>query len=73
MNKEEAILAVSAEYDAASKKFPAFNSSHEGYAVILEELDEMWADIKSNNVYRSRQEAIQVGAMALRYLVDINP
>jgi hypothetical protein len=60
------------EYMRASKKFPKFTSSHEGYAIILEELDELWEAIKSkdtNNLW-TRGEASQVAAMALRYMVD---
>lgn len=52
-------------------KFPAFNSAHEGYAVIAEELDELWDDVKADEVERSIAEAIQVGAMALRYIADM--
>lgn len=36
---------VQKELDAANKKFPLFNSPHEGYAVILEEVDELKDDI----------------------------
>lgn len=31
---------INKELQAANEKFPAFNSRHEGYAVILEELEE---------------------------------
>lgn len=59
-------------------KFPTFASPHEGYAVILEELDELWEAIKLNQktpdrMKRIREEAIQVGAMAMRLLVDCVP
>jgi NTP pyrophosphatase (non-canonical NTP hydrolase) len=60
----------------ASKKFPAFASEHEGYAILLEEVDELWEAVKlnQNNPERERQiekECIQVGAMALRFLHDM--
>ena len=46
-----------------------FNGAHEGYAVILEELDELWDDIKLNNsLLAQRKEAIQVAAMAVKYV-----
>ncbi len=52
-----------------------FNSAHEGYAVILEELDELWDEVKKKQAERSsetlKKEAVQVGAMAMRFLVDI--
>jgi len=55
---------------AAEAKFSGFNSYHEGYAIIQEELDELWDEIKS----KSRQpaslykEATQVAAMAVRFM-----
>ena len=52
-----------------------FNSHHEGYAVIKEELDELWEEIRKRDGLRMKpllkKEAVQVGAMALRFLVDL--
>lgn len=60
------------ELKEAESKFGSFNSPHEGYAVILEELDEMWDEIKSKEgTHESiRREAIQVAAMAVRMIQD---
>lgn len=58
------------EYMRASLEFGKFNSTHEGYAVIKEEVDELWDAIKANNLEEARTEAMQVGAMALRFLID---
>lgn len=74
--KSEAIvlgltMCIFAEADRASKKFDRFNSAHEGYAVLKEEVDELWDDIKANKTKPSLKEAVQVGAMALRYLTDV--
>lgn len=66
-----AVHEVLDELAAAQAKFGNFRSAHEGYAIILEELDEMWDEIKRNSVDRSIEEAIQVAAMALRYIIDI--
>jgi len=55
----------------ATKKFGPFASAHEGYAIVLEEVDEMWNEIKRNNIAKAREEAIQVAAMAIRFLVDV--
>lgn len=57
----------------ALNKFPAFNSPHEGKAVIEEELDELWEHVKANTGYgvAAMDEAIQVAAMALRYVHDL--
>lgn len=65
---------VEQEVYHASIKFEPFNSPHEGYAVIKEELDELWDDVRKKNRGRStaaRSEAIQVAAMAVRYVVDL--
>jgi len=43
------------------------NSPYEGYAVILEELDELWDCIKTNNHEQAAIEARQIGAMAITY------
>jgi hypothetical protein len=52
------------------------NSSHEAYSVILEELDEFWDEVKKKSRERDRQqmarELVQVAAMALRALSDLN-
>ena len=75
MRDEKAIVAIIREYDKASEKFGAFSTPHEGYAVILEELDELWDSIKNKakGPKEMKEEAIQVGAMALRFLVDCIP
>jgi hypothetical protein len=64
--------AMVEECKCATKKFGSFNSSHEGYAVILEELDELWDEIKDkkSNAQKYRKEATQVGAMAMRFILD---
>jgi len=76
MDADLAIGLIRDELDRACEKFPPMHSNHEGYAVILEELDELWLAIKVHpggpfsNSRRIEREAIQVGAMALRFLVD---
>jgi hypothetical protein len=67
----DALTAVGLELRSAMRKFPTFASAHEGKAVIEEELDEMWDAIKANDVGHAREEAVQVAAMAVRFLVDI--
>lgn len=63
------------ELQSARSKYPSFNSAHEGYATILEELDELWDEIKKKpnkrNIMKMRKEALQVGAMAVRFICDI--
>lgn len=63
------------EYRRATRKFKPFNSAHEGYAVMLEELDELWEVVRLKKSQRKiegmREEAIQVAAMALRFVYDV--
>lgn len=51
---------------------PAFATLHEAYAVILEELDEVWDITRQKYKYRNaaalRKEFIQLAAMAIRAL-----
>lgn len=64
---------IRTELFEATKKFGPFATTHEGYAVILEEMDELWDAIKDKEkgMAELEKEAIQVGAMALRFLIDI--
>lgn len=59
----------------ASENWPAFNSAHEGYAVLFEEVDELWDHVKVKQKFRDidamKKEAIQVAAMALRFAIDV--
>lgn len=61
----------------ASSNFPMFASEHEGYAILLEEVDELWEVVKLNQkspdrLKLCRKECIQIGAMALRFLHDMD-
>ena len=70
----KAITDVTAELRLASRKFPAFHSAHEGYAVLLEEVEELKTEVFKNQKRRDmavmRKEAVQVAAMALRFILD---
>jgi len=71
----QAITDIDAEASFAMRKFPPFNSAHEGFAVLKEEVDELWDEVKAKqgarDVENMRMEAVQVAAMALRFIVDI--
>ena len=71
---EQAIDMIRTELTFARKKFDKFNSAHEGYAVILEELDELWDQVKKRpelrNSYELRKEATQVAAMSLAFMLE---
>lgn len=61
---------------SARHRFPPFNTAHEGYAVILEEVEELWTEIKDNKrddslrIPAMRKEAIQVGAMIVAFIKE---
>lgn len=67
---------VKAEIKRAKLKFPEnFVNQHEGYAVLLEEVDELWVEIKKNqskyDLLKQKKESIQVAAMAIRIAVEL--
>lgn len=72
---DKILTEVQAELARAVERFPAMNSAHEGYAVLLEEVEELWAHVKEKQgmrlTHRMRAEAIQVAAMAVRFAHDI--
>lgn len=65
---------VANEVGRAMAKFPPFNSGHEGWAVIKEELEELWEQVRANRSgsVTARDEAIQVAAMAVRFIYDLH-
>lgn len=67
------LLDIRGEVLRAMSKHPPLNSPHEGYAVILEELDELWDEVKPNQgrSVNAQVEAVQVAAMAARYIIDL--
>lgn len=82
MNKEreyqhmaaQAASDISDELFTAKEKYPAnFNSLHEGYAVLKEEVDELWDEIKKKHPNKADvyNEAKQVAAMAIRIMVEL--
>ena len=71
LSTDDLLQTIKDELARARLKFPNFNSAHEGYAVLLEEVDELWAEIKANGDQTDmRDEAIQIAAMAVRFIED---
>lgn len=69
------LKVIEDEFREATTKFDAFHNAHEGYAVLLEEVDELWENVKLNQKNPERlpkmtKECIQVAAMAIRFLHD---
>lgn len=69
------IIHVARELEQAQMNWPEFNSAHEGYGVLLEEMDELkahvWTKQKNRDLVAMKKEAIQVAAMAVRFAIDV--
>jgi hypothetical protein len=60
----------------AEETSPPFNSPYEGYAVLREELEDLWEEVRAvgwTNEDRAemRQVAVHVAALALRFIIDL--
>jgi NTP pyrophosphatase (non-canonical NTP hydrolase) len=67
---------VKNEYQDARIKYKSFNSTHEGIAVIQEEVDELWDLVKKNKGYKIDnpqmiKECIQIAAMVYAFVEDL--
>ena len=73
MNEDEFIRRVKVEYRRARDKHPEMHSLHEGYAILLEEVDELWGLIKGQDPFSSaiRLECIQIASMALAICLEL--
>lgn len=69
-----AVCAID-EAEMGADKWGLANSAHEAYAVLLEEVDELWAHVKTKQKNRDlgamRKEAMQVAAMAIRFAAEV--
>lgn len=72
---ENLLEEVEAELLGAMTVWPAMNSAHEGYAVLLEEVEELkahvWMNQKKRDLAAMRKEAIQIAAMAMRFAIEV--
>lgn len=69
-----AINDVAIECMSARAKWAPFHSAHEGFAVALEEVDELWEHVKCKQSKRDldamRHEAIQAAAMFTAFAAE---
>lgn len=67
------LRAVAGELAGVMERQPEFNSPHEGWAVLREEVDELWEHVRSETgrTLAARDEAIQIAAMAVRYASEL--
>lgn len=72
---DKVLTEIRLEAVRAARLHAPMNSLHEGYAVLLEEVDELWDWVKANEKRRDyeaiQKETIQIAAMAIRILVDV--
>lgn len=70
-------MTVADEVTRARSLWPAMNSLHEAYAVILEELEEVKAETFKRQNQRDpaavRKELIHTAAMCMRAILDLGP
>ena len=73
---EATLNCVGLEISRATSMYRQYASPHEAYAVIFEELDEFWEEVKKHSEMQSpltmRSELIQVAATAVRAVIDLN-
>lgn len=76
----KAMSEIFQELKSARSHFEPFHSPHEGASILREEYEELWDEVRANKRHtrptsltkeRMRKEAIQVAAMAIRFIRDI--
>lgn len=72
INAIDAHTMVEEERQRAVGSFPPHRSRHESWAILKEEMDELWDEIKADaSDERVLAEAVQVAAMALRFITEV--
>jgi len=65
------LKAVKEEFYRSMVKHGPMKSPHDGWAVLLEELDELWEHVRGNTARtpEAQKEAIQLAAMAVKFVL----
>lgn len=75
LNLAETLALVAGEYRRAVALHRPMASAHEGFAVLAEEVHELWDEVRKRRGVRDphavMREAIQVAAMAVRLIEDV--
>jgi NTP pyrophosphatase (non-canonical NTP hydrolase) len=70
-----ALNKINEEFIKAEKKHPPFTSAHEGYGVLMEEVEELFEEIRKREENRDyeamAEEAAHVAAVAMRLIVHV--
>lgn len=70
-----ALAEVEQELREAVRRYGPMASAHEGWAVLKEEVDELWDEVRKSprkRVYADMHaEAVQCAAMAVRFMLDV--
>ena len=75
MDRITAVAKILDEHGRAIKSFKRLNSPHEGSAVVREEFEELWEEVKRRNhdYVAMEKEAVHLGAMVIRFLTEVIP
>lgn len=70
------LVDVKEEYKRVAKEHgPAYHSPHEGYGEILEELDELWDEVRRKPKNRDPRamyaECVQIAARATKFAISL--
>ena len=75
MEVVDELKMLKVKVDDPNHPFANLHSPHHGYALLLEEMDELWEEIRKKNKFRDleamREEAMQIAALAIRFMVDL--
>lgn len=75
-NGESFAQLVSAELSTAREYYAPMVNAHEAYAVIQEEVEEFWQEVKKRpalwDKYMMLRELVQIAAMCRRAAEDLN-
>ena len=72
-DEQRLINAILLEYQRARDQHGRIYSAHEGYALLKEELDELWEEVRRRkpDQVKMAAECVQVAAVAVRFLVEV--
>lgn len=75
MDRQEFINELLNRLNFAESKYDPINTLHQGYAIILEEVDELWDYVRLKHTVRPvdkvLNELVDIAAMAMRTAVDL--